>query len=111
MRKGGDVKKATASTRGPERAERHAVFCDRPLQRPNYFSGRLLTAGDFTLEQEYHRRMHRRHNLHCHGVGVIHGLKVAVVNDKTGGTVVIQPGVAIDPAGNEVHLCATTRFP
>jgi hypothetical protein len=104
------LKKATASAGNRKRAGQHAVFCDLPLQRPNYFAGRLLTVADLTAEQEYHQRKHRYHNLHFHGVGVVHGLKVSVANDKTGGTVVIQPGVAIDPAGNEVHLCATRRF-
>src|SRR5580765_8856337 len=74
----GALKKTTASAGNPKRAKRHAVFCDRPLQRPNYFTGRLLTAADLTSEQEYHRRMHRYHNLHLHGVGVVHGLKVSV---------------------------------
>jgi len=87
------------------------VFCDRPIERPNYFNGRLLGVDDLVAEQEYHRRKHRCHNLYCHGVGVIHGLKVSVANDKAGWAVVIQTGAAIDPAGNEVHLCATMRFP
>jgi hypothetical protein len=87
------------------------VFCDSPLQRPNYFSGRLLTEADFTSEQQYQRRKHRSHNLHCQGWGVVHGLKVSVTNDKNGSAVIIKSGVAIDPAGNEVYLCATAKFP
>ena len=105
------MKKAATNTGNPKPTERHAVFCDSPLQRPNYFSGRLLTEADFTSEQEYQRRKHRSHNLHCHGWGVVHGLKVSVTNEKNGSAVIIKPGVAIDPAGNEVHLCAATKFP
>ena len=105
------MKKAIKSTGNPTAAERHAVFCAYPLQRPNYFHGRLLGVDDFVAEQEYHRKQQRLHNLHCHGAGVVHGLQVTVANDKTGWTVIIQAGVAIDPAGNEVHLCAPTKFP
>lgn len=104
------MKKATTSTGNPKTAERHAVFCAYPLQRPNYFSGRLLGVNEFVAEQEYHQNKQRLHNLHCHGAGVVHGLKVSVANDKAGWTVIIQAGVAIDPAGNEVYLCAPTKF-
>ena len=105
------MKKARTSPGDHKSAEQHAVFCERPLQRPNYFNGRLLTEADLTSEQEYQRSKHRSHNLHCHGAGVVDGLNVSVTNDKNGSAVIIKPGVAIDPAGNEVHLCATTKFP
>lgn len=105
------MKKTATSTGRPKTAEQHAVFCEHPLQRPNYFIGQLLGVDDFLAEQEYHRNKQRLHNLHCHGAGVVQGLEVSVANDKTGWTVIIQAGVAIAPAGNEVHLCAPIRFP
>ena len=77
---------------------RQAAFCEPPVKRPNYFTGQMLSAEDFTAEQEYHKGKQRRHNLYCHGFGVLHGLKVATTKEKTGWTVVIKPGVAIDRA-------------
>jgi len=49
-----------------------------PLQRVNYFTGHLVTAKDFEAEQNYFLEKHRRHNLLCHGPGVVQGLQVSV---------------------------------
>lgn len=69
-------------------------------QRLNFFNGRLLSAADLSLEQNYHINKRRLHNRHLHGWGVFSGLDVAVKGNK----VVITPGVAIDCAGNEIVL-------
>jgi hypothetical protein len=89
---------------------RQAAFCEPPVKRPNYFAGQILSAADFTAEQEYHRGKQRRHNLHCHGFGVVQGLKVSTVKKNAGWTVVIEPGSAIDRAGNEIQLCIKVTF-
>ncbi len=89
---------------------RQAAFCDHPMKRPNYFTGQMLSADDFTAEQEYHRGKQRRHNLLCHGFGVVQGLKVSTVKKNARWTVVIEPGSAIDPAGNEIQLCMKVTF-
>jgi hypothetical protein len=89
---------------------RQAAYSANPIKRPNYFFGKLLSAGDLTAEQNYHREKQRRHNRSFHGVGVLHGLKVTSAKDKAGWTVVIEPGVAIDPEGNEIHLCTSMTF-
>jgi hypothetical protein len=86
------------------------VFCSHAMKRPNYFTGQFLSADDFTAEQEYHRGKQRLHNLFCHGFGVVRGLKVSIVNGKGGSTVIIEPGVAIDPLGNEVQLCTKVKL-
>jgi len=70
----------------------------------------MLSADDFTAEQDYHRGKQRRHNLHCHGFGVVQGLKVSTVKKDAGWTVVIEPGFAIDSAGNEIQLCMKMTF-
>jgi hypothetical protein len=70
--------------------------------RPNFFTGRLLTADDLREEQEYHREKHRRHLQMLHGFGVVDGLDVGVASDGT--TISIEPGVAIDAYGREVVL-------
>jgi hypothetical protein len=88
----------------------YSFFCAEPFQRPNYFDGRLLTAQDLASEQNYHGSKQRQHNLHCHGTGVVSGLGVSTTNEKSGSTATVEPGLAIDPAGNEVHLCAPATF-
>ncbi len=89
---------------------RQAAFCAPPVKRPNYFTGQILSADDFTAEQDYHRGKQRRHNLHCHGFGVVQGLKVSAAKKNGGCTVVIEPGFAIDSAGNEIQLCMKVTF-
>ena len=76
---------------------------EKPLTRPRYFSGQLLTAEDFRTEQDYFLEKQRRHNRSLHGYGTVWGLDVRV----DGGTeavqsVVVSPGLAIDRYGNEI---------
>jgi hypothetical protein len=100
------------STAGGSRrfSMRQAFFETDPISRLNYFFGRLLTADDFTAEQNYHREKQRLHNLHCHGPGVVQGLNVSTAHRNSAWTVTIGPGVAIDPAGNEIQLCTTAKL-
>jgi hypothetical protein len=75
------------------------------LARNRYFSGRLLGAEDFQLEQDYVRERLRRHNRALHGTGIVCGLEVSVRPDGGGGKqVVVQPGVAIDPDGEQIEI-------
>jgi hypothetical protein len=74
-------------------------------KRPRFFSGRLLTADDFTEEQHYHREKHRRHLQTMHGSGVVEGLQVTIGSDGT--TLTIEPGFAIDAAGRELCIDQT----
>jgi hypothetical protein len=69
-------------------------------KRPNFFAGQILTAEDLQAEQDYFLARSRRHNRFLHGWGVVHGLDVATHRD----TLVVQPGLAIDCAGNEIVL-------
>ena len=71
-------------------------------KRPNYFSGKLLTADDLSEEQNYLLEKHRRHLRTLHGFGIVHGLQVGV--DAQGETITIEPGLAIDAHGREVLL-------
>ena len=87
---------------------------DCGLVRNHYFAGRLLGADEFQLEQDYVRGRLRRHNRMLHGVGIVHGLQVSVSPDGAGGEqVVVQPGLAIDPIGEEIEVrCETSaRLP
>ncbi len=104
----------------PERARRSAARLARAalalagkkepaqdcgLARNNYHAGRLLGAQDFQLEQDYVRERLRRHNRALHGAGIVDGLQVSVGPDSAGGEqVVVQPGFALDPFGEEIEL-------
>lgn len=78
------------------------------LKRVNYTSGQLLTVESLQTEQEYFRSRQRRHNRWLHGAGVVHGLQVAA--DGRGGQVTVQPGSALDCAGNELVVESPCSF-
>jgi hypothetical protein len=78
----------------------------RQLERPYFFTGKLLTAEDLQREQEYQRNKVRLHNRFLHGWGVVAGLRVSL--DR--GAVVVAPGLALDCAGNELVLPCEERI-
>ncbi len=71
----------------------------RVLERPSFFTGKLLSVEDLQREQDYVRERLRRHNRFGPGWGVVAGLEVSL---DEGPTVVVEPGLAIDCAGNEL---------
>lgn len=75
-------------------------------ERVNYFAGQLLAAEDFRQEQTYFRARLRRRNRFLHGSGTVSGLQVSVGKDNQGQSVTVQPGLALDPRGEELELCA-----
>ena len=81
------------------------------LQRVNYFVGQLLSAEDFTAEQEYFRRRLRRMNRAVHGAGVIAGLAVSIEGKGAGAHVVIDPGFALDARGEEIEVPECISIP
>jgi hypothetical protein len=70
------------------------------LQRPRFFFGKLITADDLALEQEYFVEKLRRHNRSLHGFGVVSGLKVTTA----AGRIAVDPGMALDCQGNEIVI-------
>ena len=92
-----------------DRVERaHDAKCqDGTVTRNHFYAGKLLAAEDFEQEQSYHRTKHRRHNRLLHGVGIVSGLAVSVEPRSDGGdaSVVVSPGVAIAPDGEELVVC------
>ncbi len=74
------------------------------LQRVDYFSGQLLGTDDFQAEQDYLRGRISRRNRMLHGIGIVAGLDVTT--DTGGAHVVIAPGLAFAPDGNEIGLDA-----
>ncbi|MEP6741462.1 MAG: hypothetical protein ABJB61_03110 [bacterium] len=70
----------------------------KPSDRLRFFNGRLLTAHDFKLEQDYFRGKQKLHNRALHGFGIVSGLKVTVQSGK----IVVTAGLALDCEGNEL---------
>jgi hypothetical protein len=68
------------------------------LERTRFHSGQLLTAEDFTREQNYFREKVQRHNRTLHGFGVVSGFEVST----SVGNVTVEPGLALDCQGNEI---------
>jgi hypothetical protein len=68
------------------------------LKRLHFFTGQLLTAESFALEQKYFREKLKRHNRALHGFGIVSGLKVIVEE----GEIIVEPGLALDCQGNEL---------
>jgi hypothetical protein len=75
----------------------------KPFERLRFFNGRLLTAGDFALEQNYFRGKQKLHNRALHGFGIVSGLRVTVELGK----VVVAAGLALDCEGNELVVGTT----
>ena len=74
----------------------------KPFERLRYFTGQMLTAESFKIEQQYFREKSKLHNRSLHGFGIISGLKVIV----DAGQIVVEPGLALDCEGNELVIAA-----
>lgn len=70
-----------------------------PFERNRYYYGKHLTVNDFILEQEYVNNKRRFINRYLHGTGVICGLNVVAIDEKT---ISVESGAAIDFAGREI---------
>ena len=81
------------------------------LTRPRFFEGEMLDAATLTAEQEYTREKRRLHNRALFGSGIVSGLSVSI--EPGGGSVVVEPGHAIDPTGEEIGLprCVSLAAP
>jgi hypothetical protein len=79
----------------------------KPFERLRYFYGRLLSAGDFELEQNYFRGKQKLHNRALHGFGIVSGLRVSIVARK----IVVSAGLALDCEGNELVVGTDETLP
>jgi hypothetical protein len=79
-----------------------------PFYALRYHFGMLLGVDDFETEQSYHRGKMRLHNAWLHGEGVVWGFGVTVPtvpgDDALVGEIRVEPGLALDAAGRELHL-------
>ncbi|MDF2720880.1 MAG: hypothetical protein K0Q59_555 [Paenibacillus sp.] len=74
-----------------------------PFERNRYFYGKLLTVRDFESEQKYFNDKRRMMNRLLYGAGVITGMQVIAVDDKS---VSVEMGAAIDALGREIVVPA-----
>jgi hypothetical protein len=72
-----------------------------PLEKNNYFYGKLLTVRDFKSEQDYYTNKAQMVNRMLYGAGVVSGLKVSMID---GQTLSIESGLAIDQLGREIVI-------
>jgi len=74
-----------------------------PFERNRYFYGKLLTVRDFMSEQTYNSDKHRLSNRLLFGSGVVSGLQVVAVDDKS---ISMETGVALDKLGREIVVAS-----
>ena len=74
-----------------------------PFARSRYFYGKLLTVDDFETEQKYMNDKRRMVNRFLHGSGVVCGMNVVRVDDRT---ISVEMGLALDFAGREIVVDA-----
>lgn len=70
-----------------------------PFERNRYFYGKLLSVDDFELEQRYGNNKRRAANRFLYGAGVVAGLYVIRIDEKT---ISIEAGMALDSMGREI---------
>ena len=80
--------------------------CPPGLQRVKFFKGALLTAADLTAEQNYIRNKFHRRNRLLHGAGIVTGLQVSLERTGSNARVLIAPGLAFNPRGEEIEVSA-----
>lgn len=75
-----------------------AIF---PFERNRYFYGKLLSVDDFELEQKYYNDKRRMLNQFLNGAGVIAGMYVVKVDERT---ISVEAGCALDAWGREIAV-------
>jgi hypothetical protein len=81
-----------------------------PFERNKYFAGKLVTEKDLTDEQSYHRAGRKQHNRYLHGYGVVCGLRVVPSSTAEPKSVLVEPGLALDPWGREIVVPEPVQF-
>lgn len=79
------------------------------FKRVNPFQGLVLDADTWKDEQDYHRNHQKLHTLAFHGTGIVAGLEVKG-SQPPDMSLVIDPGVAIDPEGNVIIVSQPQRY-
>lgn len=74
--------------------------CLDPNKRVKYTTGLVMGVDEFEQEQLYFIEKNRLNNRGLHGYGTVCGLKVEI--DKENAEIVVSPGIAINPKGQEI---------
>jgi hypothetical protein len=85
-------------------ADTSALLPVDPFTAVRYHFGMLLGVDDFETDQAYHRGKNRLTNAWSHRAGVLWGLGVKA--DLPSGEIRVESGLALDGAGEELHLDA-----
>jgi hypothetical protein len=75
-----------------------------PYKRVRYSMGLVLGVPEFEQEQLYFLEKHQLHNRGLHGYGTVCGLHVSVRDPGTGLEVLVTPGLAVNPVGQEIRV-------
>ena len=79
------------------------------LKRVKPFQGLVIDVDTWHDAHNYHREQLRLHYLAFHNVGIVNGLEVTA-NSPADLSVMIHPGVAIDPDGNIIIVPQAQRY-
>jgi len=79
------------------------------IEKPRFFCGQLLTDLDLDAAMNYIAAKNRLHNRYLFGAGVVCGL-IVQCDPCVDGSVIINPGYALDCLGNDIIFCSPYTF-
>jgi hypothetical protein len=79
------------------------------LKRVNPFQGLVIDADTWQDAHNYHRDQQRLHLLAFHNTGIVQGLEVTA-NSPPDLSVIVHPGIAVDPEGNIIIVPQKQRY-
>ena len=79
------------------------------LKRVNPFQGLVIDSDTWQDAHEYHRDQQRLHMLAFHDIGIVDGLEISA-NKPPDLSVIIHPGMAVDPEGNIIIVPETQNY-
>ncbi len=85
------------------------LFKQYPFRRIKPYDGMVVTADVWEEAHDYHRQQQRYHNLLNHEPGILTGLEV-IASDPPDSSVYIQPGIAVNAAGQVIVLPESLSF-
>lgn len=76
---------------------------DQGIRAVNFFNGRLVTSGDLSRDQQARREGDARLG-QANGSGVVHGLEVTMLGQRTDRRLAIKAGLAVNASGQTLCL-------
>jgi pSer/pThr/pTyr-binding forkhead associated (FHA) protein len=93
----------------PNRPATLATFGVGELKRVNPFRGLMIDEEAWRDAHDYHRLQAQLHLLTGHGWGIVEGLEV-LADAQAPNTLVVRPGIAIDPQGRVLLITQERRL-